>query len=87
MSPDKTPADPPITLDDLKQKAGRIRDIAEAELRWQTEEQWARNAAIVAGAVLVAIGFAYFMGARRARRPEEAAPCPYLPPERPRRGA
>lgn len=87
MSPDKGVSPPPVTLDDLKQKAGRIRDIAEAEVRRQTEEQWARNAAIVAGVVLVAIGFAYFLGSRRSPKSAEPPPCPCLPPERPYRGA
>lgn len=72
----KASAERPLTVDDLKHQALRIRDTAEAEVRSQLEGQALRNAAIVAGVVLFAIGAAYFLGTRRA----VACPEPPYPP-------
>lgn len=62
----KASSERPLTVDDLKHQALRIRDTAEAGVREQLEGKAVRNAAIVAGVVLVALGMAYFMGSRRA---------------------
>ncbi|MBA4370527.1 MAG: hypothetical protein C0418_02985 [Coriobacteriaceae bacterium] len=78
MTSDKTaPAaatEPRLTADDLRHKALRVRDLAEAEVRRITEEDFARNVAIAAAVVALAVGLAFYLGTRRAR------PCPpYLP--------
>lgn len=73
-------AERPITVDDLKHQAMRIRDTAEAEVRTQLEGRAARNVAIVAGVVLFAVGLAYFMGSRRAPDCPELPYPPYPPP-------
>lgn len=78
----RSSAERPITVDDLKHQALRIRDTAEAEVRTQLEGQAARNIAIVAGVVLLAVGFAYFMGSRRAPVCPEPPFPPYPPPYR-----
>lgn len=79
MTADKaiTRAEDVVTLDDLKQKAARIGDLAQAEFRRQTEEQWARNVAVAAVAVGLAIGLAFYFGTRRAPS------CPPQPPHPP----
>ncbi len=54
-----------VSLEDLKLKAERLRDLAEAGVRRGLEEQAVRNVVIVAGVVLLAVGAAYFAGSRR----------------------
>lgn len=78
MTPGTKTVAPAVTLEDLKHKAGRIRDLALAEVRHQTEDRVVRNAAMLAGVVLLAVGLAYFIGTRRACEPP-------VPPEGPSR--
>lgn len=56
---------PPITVEDLRQKAMRIADSAEAEVRAITRQP--RSKVLLAGAVVfgVALSLAYFLGTRR----------------------
>lgn len=61
---------PRLTVDDLRNKAFQVRDLAEAEVRRITEEDFTRNVAIAAGVVALAVGLAFYLGTRRAR------PCP-----------
>jgi hypothetical protein len=61
----------PISLDDLRHKALRIRDEVKDEYTEQVTSR--RNRLIVAGAVavLVVVGVAYFAGSMAGRRAAE----------------
>jgi hypothetical protein len=75
MSETMTPADAapegPITLDDIRHKALRIRDEVKDEVSEQVADR--RNQLIAVGAValVVVIGIAYFFGTRAGRRAAE----------------
>lgn len=64
MTSDETPK---ITVDDLRDKALRIKDMAEAEARHVAEER--ATQLVVAGVVVVvaAISIAYYLGSRGRR--------------------
>lgn len=68
--PTAGPADP-ITLDDLRHKALAIRREVVDEVDEQVSSR--RNQLIVAGIVVVAVGFgiAYFLGSRAGRTAAE----------------
>jgi hypothetical protein len=60
-----TEAIAPITVDDLKQKALHIRDMAEVEVRRVAEDR--RTQIIVVGvvALVAVVSMAYYLGSRR----------------------
>jgi hypothetical protein len=60
-----TDAEQPITVEDLRRKALRIKDIAETEVRHLRDERGTQI--IVAGVAVVcaAVAIAYFLGSRR----------------------
>jgi len=66
------PSDP-ITLDDLRHKAFAIRQDVKDEVEVQVTSR--RNQLIVAGILIVAVGFgvAYLLGSRAGRAAAEAA--------------
>lgn len=74
MTPEQPLRDDPITLDDLRHKALRLRTDVKDEVDRQVESR--RNQFIVAGIVLVAVGFgvAYFIGSRAGRAAAEPPP-------------
>lgn len=60
--------EPRISIEDLKDKARRIGDLATAEVRHVTRERTTQT--IVAGVALVAaaVAVAYYLGSRRCYR-------------------
>jgi hypothetical protein len=58
----------PITVDDLRHQAEKIRDIAKDDARQVLEQDISTY--VIAGvvAVIVVVSFAYFLGSRAARR-------------------
>jgi len=62
---DLQPVTPPITVEDLRQKALRIADTAEAEVRALANQRTSK--VVLVGAVVfgVALSLAYFLGTRR----------------------
>ncbi|GAB4281944.1 MAG: hypothetical protein Kow0067_01710 [Coriobacteriia bacterium] len=56
-------------MDQLREKALRIRDLADAEIRQVTEQRAAQVVAIGVVALLAAISLAYYVGTRRGRVP------------------
>jgi hypothetical protein len=54
-----------ITVDDLRAKALRIRDMAEVEARHLAADRSAQVVAIGVVAVVAAISIAYYLGSRR----------------------
>ncbi len=64
-----TPEESRITVDELRERALRIRDMADAEIRQVTEQRAAQVVAIGAVALLAAISLAYYVGTRRGRAP------------------
>lgn len=64
MTPEETHK---ITVDELRAKAVRIKDMAETEVRQVAEERVTQL--VVAGVVVVvaAVSVAYFLGSRRCR--------------------
>jgi hypothetical protein len=71
MKPVGAAPEGPITLDDIRHKALRIRDEVKDEVDVQVADR--RNQLIAAGAValVVVIGIAYFFGTRAGRRAAE----------------
>jgi hypothetical protein len=53
-----------ITVEDLQEKALRVRDIAQAEVRHLSHDRAARVAIVGAVALIAALAIAYHMGAR-----------------------
>jgi hypothetical protein len=66
-----TTPDAPITLDDIRHKAMRIRDEVKDEVSEQVADR--RVQLIAAGAIVlvVLVGVAYFFGTRAGRRAAE----------------
>jgi hypothetical protein len=64
-------ADAPITLDEIRNKALRIRDEVKDEVTGQVELR--RNQLVAAGvvAVVLIVGVAYLVGSRAGRRATE----------------
>jgi hypothetical protein len=54
-----------ITVEDIKHKALKIRDLAESEARSLVEDQGAKLVAVAVVGVLVAVSLAYYLGTRR----------------------
>jgi hypothetical protein len=61
-------ADGPITVDDLKHQAERIRDIAKDEAKQVLQQDVTTY--VIAGvvAVVVVVSVAYYLGSRASRR-------------------
>lgn len=61
-----TPDEQSITVEDLRRKAMRVKDIAEAEVAHLRDERGTQL--IVAGVAVVcaAVALAYFLGSRRS---------------------
>ncbi len=57
-----------ISVDDLKRKATRISDLAQAELHVVARQPMSRHVAVGAVVFITALSIAYFAGASRARR-------------------
>lgn len=59
-------AEQPISVDDLRRKAMRIKDMAESEVREVRESRGTQL--VVAGVVVVfaAVSLAYYLGSRRS---------------------
>jgi hypothetical protein len=61
-----------ITLDEIKQRAGAVRDLAVSEAKRVTVEVYEQDvtkiALVAVGVVVVVASLAYFMGAASARR-------------------
>lgn len=61
-----------ITLDDVKQRAERVRDLAESDAREAVgrvlTEDATRTLIIIAGVVIVTASVAYMLGSRCCRR-------------------
>jgi hypothetical protein len=78
MTPDPTtqplyiPPEERVSLDEIKQRAGTIQDLAVVQAKEVVNEVYTQNvtrAAIVAlGVVLVAASLAYYMGRQAARQ-------------------
>ncbi len=56
-----------LTVDDLKQKALHIKDLAESETREVLRQDATKVLMVGAVAVVAVISIAYFLGARHAR--------------------
>jgi len=54
-----------ITVDDLRQKALQIRDMAEAEARDLARERGTQLVVAAAVTVIVLVSVAYYLGSRR----------------------
>jgi len=54
-----------ITVDDLRQKALQIRDMAEAEARDLARERGTQIAVAAVVTVIVFVSVAYYLGSRR----------------------
>lgn len=61
-----TEAERPITVEDLRRKAVRIKDMAEAEVRHLQGEQATKVIVVGVAAVCAAVALAYYLG-RRSR--------------------
>ncbi len=63
-----TPTERPITVEDLRRKAVRIKDMADSEVRHLRDER--ATQIVVAGVAVVcaAVALAYYMGSRRSCR-------------------
>jgi hypothetical protein len=61
----------PITLDDIRHKALRIRDEVKDEVTEQVGGRRAQLIAVGVVAVVAVIGIAYFVGSRAGRRAAE----------------
>ncbi|MCE5191556.1 MAG: hypothetical protein LLG08_07345 [Actinomycetia bacterium] len=61
-----TSAEQPISVDDLRRKAMRIKDMAESEVREVRQSRGTQL--VVAGVVVVcaAVSLAYYLGSRRS---------------------
>jgi len=57
-----------ISVDDLKRRATRISDLAQAEFQVAARQPMSRYVAVGAVVFIAAISIAYFAGANRARR-------------------
>ena len=78
MTPDPTtqplyiPPEERVSLDEIKQRAGAIQDLAVVQVKEVANEIYYQNvtrAALVAlGVVVVAASLAYYIGSRSARR-------------------
>lgn len=74
MTPDPTtPQTPPaerITLDDIKHRAGQVKDLAVTETKSAVasviDTNETKTLLIIAGVVVVAASLAFFLGARSA---------------------
>lgn len=62
---DANQSDAPLTMDDLRQKAFHIKDMAEAEVRTVLDEQRTRVIIVGVVAVLAIASMAYYLGSRR----------------------
>lgn len=60
-----TEASEAITLDELRGKASRVKDMAGSELRRVTGQQASKAVLVGAVAVVAAISLAYYLGTRR----------------------
>jgi hypothetical protein len=56
-----------ITVDDLKQKTMRVRDLAEAETRTLLQRDVTKAVAVGVLAVVAALSLAYYLGSRSGR--------------------
>lgn len=54
-----------ITLDDVRNKALRVKDMTETELRHVKEQQASKVVLVGALAIFSAISLAYYIGTRR----------------------
>jgi len=54
-----------ITIDDLRQKAINIKDLAEAEARDFARDRGTQAAVVAVVAVVVLVSLAYYLGSRR----------------------
>lgn len=54
-----------ITVEDLRRKALRVRDVAEAEARHVAEERATQVAVIGVVALVALVSLAYYLGSRR----------------------
>lgn len=61
-----------ITLDEIKQRAGAVRDLAVSEAKRVTVEVYEQDvtkiALVAVGVIVVVASLAYFMGASSSRR-------------------
>lgn len=60
-----TPTDRPITVEDLRRKALRIKDQAESEVLHLRDERATQLVAAGVAVVVVAVALAYYLGSRR----------------------
>ncbi len=90
MSPETTPAVPrePVTLDEVKIKAERVRDLASTQAKQTVKDVAAqpmvRSAAIAAGVVAAAVSLAFFFGTRSGQRRASRQQRRQQPPQPPR---
>lgn len=56
-----------ITVDDLKQKTMRVRDLAEVETRTLLQRDVTKAVAVGVLAVVAALSLAYYLGSRSGR--------------------
>lgn len=64
MTTEETPR---ITVDDLRDKAMRIKDMAESEVRHVASERASQMIVVGVVAVVAAVSVAYYLGSRRCR--------------------
>ena len=60
-----TAAEQPITVEDLRRKAIRIKDMTETEVRHLREERGTQLVVAGVAVVCAAIALAYYLGSRR----------------------
>lgn len=60
-----TPVERPITVEDLRRKAIRIKDMTETEVRHLREERATQLVVAGVAAVCAAVALAYYLGSRR----------------------
>lgn len=60
-----TPTERPITVEDLRRKAVRIRDMADSEVRHLRDERATQVVVAGVAVVVAAVALAYYLGSRR----------------------
>ncbi|KAF0207885.1 MAG: hypothetical protein Q8S43_02810 [Actinomycetota bacterium] len=60
-----TPTERPITVEDLRRKAMRVRDIADSEVRHLRDERATQVVVAGVAVVVAAVALAYYLGSRR----------------------
>lgn len=60
-----TAAGQPITVEDLRRKAMRIKDMTENEVRHLREERGTQIVVVGVAVVFAAVAVAYYLGSRR----------------------